>query len=67
MAARPYFTIRGAFELIDRDADGFVRGCELRDFLADNGFYATERELAGLVHRLDADRDNRVCLAEFSE
>jgi Ca2+-binding EF-hand superfamily protein len=53
LAARPYFTIRGAFEYIDRDGDGFIRACELRDMLADNGFYATERELTGLVHRLD--------------
>ena len=35
--------------------------------LADHGFYATERELAGLVHRLDTDRDNRISLGEFSE
>ncbi len=67
LKARPYFTIRGAFEFIDRDGDGFVRGCDLRELLADHGFYATERELAGLVHRLDRDRDNRISLAEFSE
>lgn len=67
LTARPYFTIRGAFEHIDRDGDGFIRSCDLRDMLADNGFYATVRELAGLVHRLDQDKDNRISLAEFSE
>lgn len=67
LESRPYFSARGAFEHIDRDGDGFIRGCELRDMLADNGFYATERELAGLVHRLDQDKDNRISFCEFSE
>lgn len=67
LARRPYFSIRAAFSLVDRDADGFLRGCDLRDFLADHGFYATERELAGLMARMDTDKDNRICFGEFSE
>ena len=66
LAARPYFSLRDAFEHLDRDRDGFVRACDLREILADNGFYATERELAGLVHRLDQDRDNRISFQEFA-
>ena len=67
LARRPYFEARAAFECVDRDCDGFVRSHELRDVLADHGFYATERELAGLMHRLDKDRDNRVSLGEWTE
>lgn len=59
--------MRAAFSLIDRDADGFIRNCELRDFLADHGFYATERELAGLMVRMDMDKDNRISFVEFQE
>lgn len=67
LTRRPYFSVRGAFNYLDGDGDGFLRQSELREALADNGFYATERELAGLMHRLDWDKDNRVSFAEFAE
>jgi Ca2+-binding EF-hand superfamily protein len=45
IAKRPYLDTRAAFNMIDKDRDDFIRSWELRDFLADSGFYATEREL----------------------
>lgn len=62
---RPCFNLRDGFAYCDKDGDGFLRPNELREVLADNGFYATERELAGLMHRLDADKDNRISFTEF--
>ena len=45
IAKRPYLDTRAAFNMIDKDRDEFIRSWELRDFLAESGFYATEREL----------------------
>jgi len=44
-----------------------VNSRDLRDILADAGFYSTERELQGLLHRLDRDHDGRVSYNEFVE
>lgn len=40
---------------------------DLRDTLAEAGFYSTERELQGLMHRLDRDRDACVSFNDFLE
>lgn len=42
---RPPIDYRYVFACIDADRDDFLRIHELRDFLASNGFYATEKEL----------------------
>ena len=34
-----------AFLLIDTDGDDYISASELRDFLANQGFYASDREL----------------------
>ena len=39
----------------------------MRDFLANNGFYATDKELQGLVCRFDPDNRSRICLQQFVE
>lgn len=38
---------------------------ELRDFLANNGFFATERELQGLIQKCDKTGDGRINFNEF--
>jgi len=67
ISKRPYLDFRAAFRFIDKDADEFVRTWELRDFLADSGFYATERELQGLMYRLDHLSNGRINLEKFSD
>jgi Ca2+-binding EF-hand superfamily protein len=38
---------------------------ELREFLANNGFFATERELQGLIQKCDKTGDGRISFNEF--
>lgn len=45
MARRTHFSLRDAFDHLDGDRDGYVHPTDLRDVLAEAGFYATEREL----------------------
>jgi Ca2+-binding EF-hand superfamily protein len=42
---RPYFNLKQAFSYLDTDLDGFLSLDDFREYLANNGFYATEREL----------------------
>ncbi len=42
---RPYFNLKQAFAYLDRDCDGYVCLDDIREFLANTGFFATEREL----------------------
>lgn len=53
--SRPYINYRDLFEFCARSRTGLMLACDLRDVLAENGFYATERELHGLMYRLDRD------------
>lgn len=47
--ARPYFNIKSAFAFMDRNCDGYLSLDDLREFLSNNGFFATERELGGIM------------------
>jgi Ca2+-binding EF-hand superfamily protein len=42
-----------------------VEPSEIRDIMAHFGFYATDREMRGLIYKLDHDGDGRICLKEF--
>ena len=53
--ARPYINYRDIFEYCARQRTGIIMSSDWRDVLAENGFYATERELAGLMYRMDRD------------
>lgn len=54
-----------AFEFLDRDQDGYIDNEQMRDFLSMNGFYGTERELMGLMLRMDYLKCARVSKAQF--
>ncbi len=45
IARRPHFSIEQAFSYVDRNRDGAITPNEIRDMLAEHGFFATEREL----------------------
>ena len=50
---RPYFNMKQAFLFMDTDMDGHLGLEDFREFLANHGFYATERELQGIFHKCD--------------
>lgn len=62
---RPYFNIKHAFSYMDTDCDGYLALEDVREFLANNGFFATERELAGIVQKCDKIGDGRISFSEF--
>jgi Ca2+-binding EF-hand superfamily protein len=62
---RPYFNLKQCFAYLDGDMDGYIELNDLREFLANNGFYATERELQGVLHKCDKNQIGRVTFAEF--
>ena len=58
-------SVKDAFIFLDRDCDGYIESLHLRDFLAMNGFYGTDREIVGLMQRLDHSKSGRVSLSQF--
>ena len=62
---RPYFNIKEAFSFMDTDLDGYLTLEDFREFLANQGFYATERELQGIVNKVDRNNNGRITFAEF--
>lgn len=50
---------------MDRAHVGSLGTDEFRAFLSDNGFFATERELYGLIAKADKTGDARVSFKEF--
>ena len=38
---------------------------DIRDTLADHGFFATERELNSIMHKFDRDQDSKITFSEF--
>ena len=62
---RPYFNLKAAFAHLDRTNSGSIGIEELRDFLANNGFFGTEREIAGLIIKADKIGDMRINFHEF--
>ena len=55
LRSRPSFNFRDIFEYFSRTQTGVILESNLRDVLAENGFYITERELQGLMYRMDRD------------
>ena len=67
IARRPDFNVHDAFLTIDREGNGFLSKFEMRNFLAENGIFPTENEIAMLVDRYDRNRDGRISYEEFME
>ena len=65
LRARPYFNLKAAFSFLDRNANGQVSLDDIREFLANNGFFATERELQGIMVKCDKNGDGRINFNEF--
>lgn len=67
LARRPYFQLGDAFDHCSRSTQGLIVAGDLRDILAEQGFYSTERELQGLMTRLDRDRDAAISRRDFTD
>ena len=65
--SRPYFNTRDIFEYCTRQRAGVILGGDIRDILAEHGFYATDRELQGLMFRLDGDQDSCISFQDFAD
>ena len=65
LRARPYFNMKAAFSFIDRNGMGQLALEDVREFLANNGFFATERELQGVMQKCDKTGDGRISFNEF--
>jgi Ca2+-binding EF-hand superfamily protein len=65
LRARPYFNLKAAFCYLDRNGAGQVSLDDIREFLSNNGFFATERELLGIMTKCDKNGDGRINFNEF--
>jgi Ca2+-binding EF-hand superfamily protein len=65
ISRRPNFSYRSAFEYADKDKDGFIGGEDLREMLAENSFFATEREINSVMNKFDRDGDGKIAFNEF--
>lgn len=65
LARRQNYDAHAIFSLIDSDGDDYIRSGELRDFFAQSGFYASDRELQGLLNRFDVDKTHKVSFDQF--
>jgi Ca2+-binding EF-hand superfamily protein len=45
LSKRPYFNARTAFDFCSRSRQGMIYTNDLREVLANTGFYATDREI----------------------
>lgn len=65
LAHKRHIALPDMFAVCARSRPGMVLSGDLRDALAENGFYSTERELMGLMFRLDRDMDGCVSYDDF--
>ena len=61
----PYFNHCEVFEHCTRFRPGLLQTSDIREVLAEHGFYATERELQGFMYRMDRDLDGYISLQDF--
>jgi Ca2+-binding EF-hand superfamily protein len=65
IAKRPHFTLDNAFSYCDKNRDGAITSNDIRDTLAEHGFFATEKEIGFIMYKFDKDRDQKIGYSEF--
>jgi Ca2+-binding EF-hand superfamily protein len=65
IAKRANFSLEQAFSYADKNKDGVITSNEVRDILAEHGFFATEKELLFIMAKFDKDRDQKISYSEF--
>jgi Ca2+-binding EF-hand superfamily protein len=61
------YSTYAAFKAIDRYNEGYVNTYNLGQFLKNNSYYASERELLAIIRRIDTDGDAKLSYSEFSD
>ena len=61
------FSSYKAFKAVDRNRNGFIGIEDFKELLNENGFYACQKELLGLMNRFDKNQDGRISYNEFVE
>lgn len=54
---RKLFSLKTAFKYIDRDGNGALTTADLRETMALNGFFATEKEIGLIMNKFDRFAD----------
>jgi len=67
LANKPMFKLYDAFQTCDFDQNGYITVNEIKEKLTDHGFYASEKDLVGLMNKFDKNRDGRITYSEFVE
>jgi Ca2+-binding EF-hand superfamily protein len=67
LSRRPNFSLKNAFQYCDKSNDNYLSCEDIRNMLADHGFFATERELSSIMKKFDKDLDQRINYSEFVE
>lgn len=65
IAKRPHFNLNQAFSYCDKDQDGILTTKDIKDMLAENGYFATEKELNFIMNKFDKDKDSKISLSEY--
>jgi len=67
LAGRKLFSPREAFKFVDRDGNGALTPAVLRDAMALNGFFATEKEIGLVLNKFGRYADQRVTMTDWVE
>ena len=66
ISRRTNFTVKRAFQYCDKNMDGYLTHQDLRDMLAEHGFFATERELNSILNKFAVQKDAQsITFSEF--
>ena len=65
LARRPSFSMREAFQAVDRDRNGYITYNEFQALLEQHGIFASVKDVESLLDRYDKDKDGRVSYSEF--
>lgn len=61
------FNVYESFKTCDINNDGIVTKDEIKRLLDSRGFYATDKDVNGLMEKFDKDRDGKISYSEFME
>ena len=59
--------IRAAFQVLDRDSDGFISARDLKDMMFKLGEKKSDKEVEEMIEEGDTDKDGLVSYADFAE
>ncbi|CDW78545.1 ef hand family protein [Stylonychia lemnae] len=61
----PQFSISAAFQTLDDGNKGFIVQRDVKNFLEDHEFFATQKEIDLLFNKIDKDNDGKISYGEF--